>query len=651
MKTFYITCLLLAMCAGVGFTAGTPKGWSNALRPKGKPGPALTLATNGKAGYVILLPSAATTQEEKAAEDLARWLKEMTRADFPVLHEGRYYKSTLPRISIGHTQILRSADLPEARLDLADEGYAIAVKGDDIYLVGGKSRGIINAVYALLEEDLGCRWYAVDQARGVEANMIPRANVLTFRPVPRHFVPTLEMRDPYYWNAWDGNWSLRNRTNSDKAVVPEKWGGRFTYALFVHTYNDLVPPGQYFDEHPEYYSEVDGKRQPIQLCLTNPEVLRITIENVKKFLRENPGSNVISVSPNDGYGYCECAKCKAVDDAEGTKAGTLLQFVNAVADVIAPEFPGVKVSTLAYLGTFMPPKTIKPRPNVAIQICTDSHAWPYPFFLITETDKFQKAMKAWEAIGATMHVWDYTVNYQFYMLPMPNMQVVTSSIRFFVEHNASGVLLQGNVEDRGSARGDMRCWVWAKLLWDPSRDTHALIRDFVYGYYGEASEPIWEYNEMLWNMWEENSKKPRAPETPLAVNPFMTSMRVDPDNPMYSEQFLNRATDCMDRAERLAKDPEIMRRVKMAKLPIVFTKLCQGIGFEPANVGGYRPGKIFKSEGAGMIGSYERLLDEFEQIVSSNHITRTGESIHVDKIIANWRERLNAARAGERSEP
>ena len=50
--------------------------------------------------------------------------------------------------------------------------------------------------------------------------------------------------------------------------------------------------------------------------------------------------------------------------------GSLLTFVNGVADEVAKQYPHVKVGTLSYWYTRKPPKTIKPRPNVQIQLCS-----------------------------------------------------------------------------------------------------------------------------------------------------------------------------------------------------------------------------------------------------------------------------------------
>jgi hypothetical protein len=552
---FIILFVLLAVATSA--QAVVPhKLWKNALTPKGIPGAEITLAKGGKARYGILIPAAPSTQEQKAAADLAQWLGEITGARFEVSRES----DVAPKgkvISIGNTNLLAKSEMAEIILD--DEGYAIDEKDGDLFLIGGATRGPINAVYALLEEDLGCRWYSRF------SQTIPNRPTLKLRPVKRSYVPTLEIRDPYYWEAFDGTWSLRNRTNSSNAPVPNEWGGNKAYALFVHTFSTLVPPDRYFKEHPEYFSEHNGKRDPGQLCMSNPEVMRIAADSVKLILRGNPNAQIVSVSQNDSVPVCACAKCKAAAEAEGSPSGPLLTFVNAVADEVGKTYPKVTISTLAYLDTFMPPKTVRPHKNVAIQLCTDSHAWAEPFLTIEETERFQTAMKAWAAMGANINIWDYTCNFSHYAAPMPNWQVVTDSIRFFAENGAKGVMLQGNYQTPGTSDGYMRCWVWGRLLWDPSLDTQSLMKDFIFGYYGKAAEPIWDYEELLWNTWEkEHHGKLMHP--PGGIRYGMA---------LFDQDFMTTAKDCFTRAEELAGDPETLRRVEEAELQILYAELVQ----------------------------------------------------------------------------
>jgi len=595
--TFLMTVLCLMVLSITAYSAAPNKAWKNALKPQGMSMPEITLAKGGKAVFQILLPAKPSTMETKAAKDLAQWLEEMTSAQFDIVSEGSPKAHKTNVISIGRTKLASSLGINTSDPKLKDEGISIASKNGNLILTGGSERGPINAVYALLEEDLGCRWYSRT------GRFIPNRPTLKFKPTSRTFVPALEIRDPYYYDAFDGTWSLRNRTNSSSASVPIEWGGNMSYALFVHTFATLVPPDKYFAKHPEYFSENNGQRNPNQLCVSNPDTLKIAIESVKAILKANPKARIISVSQNDGWPCCSCALCKAEADKEGTLAAPLLKFVNALSDEVGKDYPKVRISTLAYLDTFVAPKTVKPHENVAIQLCTDSHAWSEPFLKIEETQKFQKAMKDWAAMGANINIWDYTCNFSHYAAPMPNWQVVTDSIRFFINHNARGVMLQGNYQSFGTSDGPMRCWVWAKQLWNPKLDTRALMQDFVYGYYGKSADAVWDYQELVWNLWEkEHLGKLKTPSG---------GIRYTMD--LFDKDFMNQAKACFAKAEAAADDGEVLQRVEECELQVLYAQLCQE--YDVAQKAG-KP-----SDPA----AFKEALDKFEKIARRENLTHLAE--------------------------
>ena len=108
----------------------------------------------------------------------------------------------------------------------------------------------------------------------------------------QRFKPRLEYREPFWTEAFDGDWAARNRMNSDHARLTEQHGGKISYGTFVHTFEKILHPNAHFEKHPEYFSMVKGKRikDQTQLCLTNPEVLRATIERVKEWIAKNPNA-------------------------------------------------------------------------------------------------------------------------------------------------------------------------------------------------------------------------------------------------------------------------------------------------------------------------------------------------------------------------
>ena len=576
--------------------------WHNSLKPTGKPAASLTLAGDGHTDYVIVIPSAPTPQDQKAADDLALWLGEMTGAKFPIVPDSQQSRKT--EISIGQTNRLEKTDLPLAEAELGDEGYGIDVVDETIFLLGGRKRGAINAVYALLEEDLGCRWYPtlnIEDGRprpDPTANRIPHTRSLRFQPVPRSYVPPFTYRAPGYVNAYPPAWALRNRTHG--AEVPKKWGGDVTWRGFAHEMGRIVPASEYFEEHPEYFSMIDGKRTPRQLCMTNPDVIRVLTENLLRRLRETPHVQFADVSPNDGGGHCTCSDCTALNEENGSPSGSQIYFVNRVAEGVEKEFPDVKLMTAAYMDSKNPPTNIRARKNVAIFLANDAHSWikvlvPFTSGSWDFSQHYREAIIGWTKTCDTVLVWDYFTNFQHFLSPMPNLHVLEPSVRFYAEHNVRGVYMQGCYITSGEF-APMRTWVIAKSLWDPARNVDDLVQDFILGYYEEAAPAIIQYRALL--------DRVSTPER-NNVNSICFSMTdAYPYAPFLTRDLIEQATAIFNRALKMQLTPEIRRRVEVAKLPITYVKLSKGgaVTNEPW---------YFQTD-----EDYSTLLEEFKAVVT-----------------------------------
>ena len=213
-------------------------------------------------------------------------------------------------------------------------------------IAGGRQRGTMYGVYDLLEDVLGCRWYSS------QVRKIPQMKTITIPDLDIEEKPAFGFRDVYYTDAWKADFAARNRLNGHHMNLDRERGGKVYYRPFVHTFRELVPISKYGKSNPEYYSLVKGERHPkdyeTQLCLTNPDVLRISTETVLRWIQEDPKCKLISVSPNDLDNHCECDACAATARELGGQSGLLLKFVNATADEVAKEHPEVMIDTLAY---------------------------------------------------------------------------------------------------------------------------------------------------------------------------------------------------------------------------------------------------------------------------------------------------------------
>ena len=170
------------------------------------------------------------------------------------------------------------------------------------------------------------------------------------------------------------------------------------------------------------------------------------IEEVRAALRADSSQPILSLTQEDNDQYCQCADCKALDAYEGAQSGTILHFVNAVADAIKDEFPNVRIDTFAYWYSRTPPKHVKPRDNVIVRLCSIeccfAHALNDPCCAVNAP--FAEDIKNWSKICKSLYIWDYTTNFSCYNVIFPNFGVLQKNMQFFVEHNAKGVFEQGN---------------------------------------------------------------------------------------------------------------------------------------------------------------------------------------------------------------
>jgi hypothetical protein len=329
----------------------------------------------------------------------------------------------------------------------------------------------------------------------------------------------------------------------------------------AHTFYHLVPPQKYFAEHPDWFSLINGKRttERAQLCLTNPKLRDFVVERVKEWLREVPDANIVSVTQNDCAGWCECPNCKALDDAEGSHAGTMLTFANYIAEKIAPDFPNVAVDTFAYQYTRTPPKNLKARTNVIVRLCSIECNFREPLDGASNA-KFADDIRKWSQICARLYIWDYTTDFSNYVLPHPNWFTLGPNIRFFQKYGVKGVFEQGAYQDYGGEMSEMRAWVLAQLLWNPQQDDRALIREFLNGYYGEKAGPLIEkYLELI-----HKSSEGLFIGCYLRINP--------PTHLRFS--ILSQAEELWQQAEDAVRnDPEKLARVRIGHLPVRYAFL------------------------------------------------------------------------------
>jgi hypothetical protein len=540
--------------------------------------------------WQIVISGNASISEKYSASELQKFLKEISGAELPVGTDGMPF--TRHEIILGDNLHLRKLGVKIEFEKLGDEGFTIRTVGDHMIIAGGRLRGTMYGVYTFLQDYVGCRWFTppmtpIDGGRGgifpSEVNYIPKQDRIEIGEIDDTQVPKLEYRAPSPWA--NGEWCSRNKTNNSEALSGER-GGFWSFSG-GHTFFRFVPPKKYFKEHPEYYSEIDGKRtaEQSQLCLTNPDVLRITIESLKQWMREDPSLDGYHVSQMDWGRWCQCANCRAIDEREGTPMGSILTFVNKVAEGIEKEFPAKFVVTFAYDWTTeqggrysqKPPKTIKPRKNVIVMLPPILACFSHPIEECERNRNLKEDIEGWSRLlgpdTGKLYIHGYTANAGHGLLPHPNFGVLQKNIQFYVEHGVKGIY-DGSFNPSHMPEIQLRSYILAKLHWDPYCDVDKAMNEYLTAYYGKAGPYILQYIDLLGEKVRKDNIHCGIHTNPTAQD--RTTPNSSPASAYLTPEIIKKVEALFDKAEKVVIDePMLLFRVQTARLGAIdYFKIC-----------------------------------------------------------------------------
>ncbi len=577
----------------------------------------------GKSEYQIVIAADASASTRYAAEELQRFFEQSTQAKLPIVDDTAPQRDK--EILIGDSTRLKQLEIKVDFDRLGEEGYVLKTAGERLVIAGSGVRGNLYGVYEVLENQLGCRWFTptIQTIPKVERLMLPELNV--------ERIPALEYREVMLFDTWDADWMARNRINTTQKLQPKHGGAvQFVKGFYVHTFKDLVPADKYFATHPEYFSEVDGKRTTDQLCPTNEAVHQIVIAEVKKAIANHPEGRVISVSQNDNKVYCQCAKCAEIDAAEGSHAGQVLFLVNIVAEAIAKDHPNHAVETLAYEWSRTPPKNMKPRDNVIIRLSTIRASFSEPLETQPRGRAFSRDLEGWGKICKRVWIWDYTTYFSYYLLPFPNYRVLDDNIQYFIKNNVRGIVEQNNWQSPGSELAGLKGYLLARFLWDPQYGEAKATTEFLTGVYGPAAPHIQAYLDVL-------ASKVADERIPMPIYGSRTPAYLTLDVLKTCDAHYDRAVAAV------AESPELLARVEQARLSHDYAYI-EHFRWKPQGMVTYegdpRRGKVI-----GIDPAYKARIDRFLAVSKRAGIThiREGEPDYADYV--KWLEGLSKAPA------
>lgn len=514
---------------------------------------------------VVLLPDNAGPVLKFAATELQKYARQISGANLTV---GTTAEAGLPRA------VLSSGSSPNPRAGefipglthpaVSSDDYKLKTVGQTILIIGGSDRAVLFGVYDLLER-IGCRWFAPleEHVPTVETLKWPELDVCEEPVFHWRALEFIAGCDPACvdWMtklrlnvAWPEKYvpnsdMTANELQLEAAAVPAMtqrgltifWGGHILPVLF---------PIERYTDHPEYFAQIDGKRlapevdqqSRMQLCTSNPDVMRIVSENTVQFLRNHPWIDTLVLWGNDTNDWCECAACRALEpnpDRKSSFAGldrsaTYCRMIRIVNAAVMRELPGRRIAFNHYynledlprdehghvLESVLPDRSVLS--NVDAYRQCDRHAF-------TDADcpkgkRIEPITRAWAPYFSDSVSWSYYWSWNFMKgLPVPMVHKIPDDFRFLRSLGVNGVIdnvsLVPSTFDRydprpGIAQTDhwrynaLNFYVYAKAAWNPDIDVDATVADFITHYYGTAAAPMTEFWRLMEQSWTRFGQDP-----------------------------------------------------------------------------------------------------------------------------------------------
>ncbi|MBC8443341.1 DUF4838 domain-containing protein, partial [PVC group bacterium] len=156
--------------------------------------------------------------------------------------------------------------------------------------------------------------------------------------------------------------------------------------------------------------------------------------------------------------------------------------------------PDKLLLVLAYLEYAEPPDTVKPAPNVVPWLChfaPADYSRPISDPTSAPNAQFNGILERWAEVAPHLLFYSYVSKSMWWRLPRPVARNFAADVKHLHALGIRRYYCQSSLYDWMEA-GPLY-YVIAKLLWDPSANTEAIIADWTRHMFGEAAKPMSEF--------------------------------------------------------------------------------------------------------------------------------------------------------------
>ena len=211
----------------------------------------------------------------------------------------------------------------------------------------------------------------------------------------------------------------------------------------------------------------------------------------------------MSITQADNTYYCECKNCKAVDDANGSQAGTVLSFANEIASRIKANggYDNVAIDTFAYQYSRKAPSQVVPRDDVIIRLCSIECCFGHPLDDpdCKENVKFMSDLAEWSKICDRLYIWHYNLNCDESINIYANYGTMQRNTQIFYENNIKGIYQQGvyYIAESDGEFAEMKTYLLSKLMQNPYLDFDAEMLGYMTAVYGKGGKYLKEFIDIV----------------------------------------------------------------------------------------------------------------------------------------------------------
>jgi len=181
------------------------------------------IASGGRSEYRIIIPDKPSPVVRFAAEELRRFLGEISGASLKIVKESE--ARDRPGFLLGPCRRGNTPAVQRQMAALGEDGVLIKSIGRDLLLRGQNDRGQLYSVYVLLERYLGIRFLARD------CTVIPRRAKVVLPAIEYAHTPPFMYRETLSFDSFPREIAARQRLNGPRSQCDAEVGARSRSSL------------------------------------------------------------------------------------------------------------------------------------------------------------------------------------------------------------------------------------------------------------------------------------------------------------------------------------------------------------------------------------------------------------------------------------